>query len=326
MENLTYLLSQADPWIRYRTLLDLAGRQADDPQVLAARAEMLAHPLIRNLLAELQAWPGIVLNSHKSAGQLYHKLAFLADLGLTGQDDALATVLNSIVAHLSDEGLPQLSTNVPVHFGGDGLDHWAWALCDTPLQLYALIRMGWGDQPEIRTGLAYLLDLVRKNGWPCTVSKELGSFRGPGRKDDPCPYATLLMTQLLLQLPEWRESPHCRTGVETLLGLWQDSWTAHPYMFFMGTDFRKLKAPFIWYDILHVADVLSQSAWALSDARFADMLAVINAKVGQDGLFTPESEWKAWNGWEFSQKKHPSAWMTFLVDRINRRFEDKPAQ
>jgi N-acetyl-anhydromuramyl-L-alanine amidase AmpD len=38
-------------------------------------------------------------------------------------------------------------------------------------------------------------------------------------------------------------------------------------MFFMGTDFRKLKAPFIWYDILHATEVLSWYTYARSDSR-----------------------------------------------------------
>jgi hypothetical protein len=108
-------------------------------------------------------------------------------------------------------------------------------------------------------------------------------------------------------------------GINSLLGLWQDSRVLHPYQFYMGTDFRKLKARLIWYDLLHVLDVLSRSAAATQDARFTDMLQVMNEKAGPAGLFTPESEWKAWNAWEFGQKKQPSAWLTFLVYRINRR-------
>ena len=40
------------------------------------------------------------------------------------------------------------------------------------------------------------------------------------------------------------------------MDLWQNSREKHPYQFYMGTDFRKVKAPLVWYDILHVADVL----------------------------------------------------------------------
>lgn len=55
----------------------------DDESVIAVKKQMLGHPLVQGLIKELQEWPGLVLSSHKSAGQLYHKLAFLADLGLT---------------------------------------------------------------------------------------------------------------------------------------------------------------------------------------------------------------------------------------------------
>jgi hypothetical protein len=87
----------------------------------------------------------------------------------------------------------------------------------------------------------------------------------------------------------------------------------------MGTDFRKLKAPFVWYDILHVAEVLSHFSWVHDDARFVEMLVLINSKADEQGLYTPESIWTAWKGWDFGQKKLPSQWLTFLIYRINRR-------
>ncbi len=319
MKNQDDLLQCQDPWVRYRTLQDLLGRPQEDPAVLDARAGMLQHPLVRSLLDELATWPGTVISSHKSAGQLYHKLAFLADIGMNVHDDGLNGILARIIAHLSPEGLPQLPMNIPQHFGGTGQDQWAWALCDTPLQLYILNKMGLSQEKPVQNGIDYLTGLVRDNGWPCVVSKELGSFRGPGRKADPCPYATLLMLKLLLSQEETRQIPAVRQGAASLLDLWQASQEQHPYQFYMGTDFRKLKAPFIWYDLLHVAEILSQSDFARADQRFLAMLDLINSKAGQNGLFTPESEWKAWNAWEFGQKKQPSFWLTFLVRRINFR-------
>ena len=63
----------------------------------------------------------------------------------------------------------------------------------------------------------HLAGLVRGNGWPCAVSKELGNFRGPGRKDDPCPFANLAMLKALIRVDGWRDSPECHTGADTLL-------------------------------------------------------------------------------------------------------------
>jgi hypothetical protein len=319
--NFEFLENHPDPWVRYRTWLDLHGLPENDPRVAESRQEMVCHPLIQGLCGELNAWPGVVLSSHKSAGQLYHKLAFLAEVGLDVHDAAITGVLKKIAAQLSAEGLPQLPVNIPVHFGGDGQEKLAWALCDAPLLLWILLKTGFLEPAEATPALSYLLDLARPNGWPCTVASVL-HFRGPGRKSDPCPYATLLMLKLLLDLPTGFQAAGLArealdAGVNTLLDLWQHSLEQHPYQFYMGTDFRKLKVPFIWYDLMHVLDVLSKSESARQDERFNNMLHVLNSKAGPTGLFTPESEWKAWNGWEFGQKKQPSAWLTFLAWRIN---------
>ena len=319
-QNIDYLLNATEPWVVYRTMLDLMGLKENAPNVIKAKQQLLRHTLMQGLLEELQQWPGTVLASHKSAGQLYHKLAFLADMGLTTADDDIATIIKKVMEQRSEEGLFQLPMNIPVHFGGTGKDTWAWALCDAPLVMYSVVKMNAADT-ETRKGIDFLLSLKRENGWPCAVSKEQGKFRGPRRKDDPCPYVNLIMLQLLTLFPEHKKSLAARTGVECLLNCWETSKERHPYMFYMGTDFRKLKAPFIWYDILHVADVLSQFDFALKYPSFTEMLEIINLKADKDGLFMPESVWKAWEGWDFGQKTKLSSWLTFLVCRINKRVD-----
>ncbi|MGV8026718.1 MAG: hypothetical protein AB2L18_09195 [Anaerolineaceae bacterium] len=61
----------------------------------------------------------------------------------------------------------------------------------------------------------------------------------------------------------------------------------------MGTDFCKLKAPFVWYDLLHVLDVLSQFPWLKDDPRLREMLDVLQSKENAEGQYTPESIWTA---------------------------------
>jgi hypothetical protein len=312
-------LLQGEPWIEYRTRVDLLGQPDSDPQVRAARKAMLADPKIKALVAELSDWPGTVLNSHKSASQSFHKLTFLSDLGLNITDPPVREIVAKVMKHQSDQGPFQLPTNNLVHFGGK--DAWAWALCDAPIILASLILMGMYDDPRVQIAIEYLMSLVRENGWPCAVSPELGKFRGPGRKEDPCPYATLVMLQLLASVPKLRDSKPARTGVETLLSLWKESRDQHPYMFFMGTDFRKLKAPLFWYDILHVLDVLSHFAWARKDECFRQMLETIEIKANGEGRYIPESVWTAWKEWDFSQKKVPSMGLTFYVHRILKRVD-----
>jgi hypothetical protein len=318
--TLNWLL-EGEPWIVYRTRVDLLGQAEIDPQVITARKAMLADSKIQSLLAELSEWPGAVLNSHKSAGHPFHKLSYIADLGLRVSDPPVKMIVNRVMEHQSEQGPFQVLMNIPAHFGGSGKDEWAWALCDTPIILAALLQMGMGADPRVKAASEHLNALVRENGWPCAVSPELGNFRGPGRKDDPCPFATLAMLKVLAQTPELRGSQSAKIGVETLLSLWAESEQRHPYMFFMGTDFRKLKAPLFWYDILHALDVLRQFEWAWKDQRFQEMINVVASKADADGRFIPESVWTAWKDWDFGQKKTPSRGLTFFVQRILKRVQ-----
>ena len=309
-------LLQGEPWVEYRTRVELLEQPDSDRRVLAARKAMLDDPKISSLLGELADWPGVVLNSHKSASQPFHKLHFIAGLGLNITNRPVRAVVDKIMKHRSEQGpfqLPMKSAD------GMGRDVWAWALCDAPIIVSSLIQMGLGDDPRVLAAIGHLESLVRENGWPCAVSPELGRFRGPGRKDDPCPYATLVMLQILSHLPELQYGKPARSGVEALLSLWDESKTRHPYMFFMGTDFRKLKAPLFWYDILHVLDVLSRFKWIRRDKRFLQMLKTVKTKADPEGRYIPESVWMAWKDWDFGQQKIPSQGLTFYVHRILKR-------
>ncbi len=319
MDELTNWLIEGPPWVEYRARVDLLGQPEDDPQVLQARNAMLIHPQIQGLLHELAEWPGSILKSHKSAGHLLHKLTFIADLGLRAADPGVSQIVQRIFEHLSPEGIFQVLVNINPRYGGTGEDQFVWMLCDTPSVTYALVKLGLGEAHEVRAAVEYLTKLIRDNGWPCAAAPELGKFRGPGRKSDPCPYANLVMLKLLAQFPESRSDAPVQTGAETLLSLWEQRKERRPYLFAMGSGLKKLKAPLVWYDILHVAEVLTQIPWARSDERLLEMAEIIKNKADQDGRYTAESVWMAWKGWSFGQKRTPSRWLTLVAQRILKR-------
>ncbi len=307
------------PWAEYQVRRTLLGQPETDEAVRKARLAMLAHPRVQALLAELSEWPGPPLKRHNDAGHLLHKLAFVADLGVRADDLSMPAIAGRVLERQSSEGPLQVGEEVSAVFGGSGAAEAVWFLCDAPTVLYALVKMGLGRDARVRQAVGYLAGLVRDNGWPCVVCPQLGGWRGPGRKSDPCPYATLLMLKLLGQMPEWSDSPAARSGAETLLHLWDARRAQKPYLFAMGSDFSKLKAPLVWYDMVHVLDVLTQFPWLHGDARLHEMLAIVQAKADAQGRFTPESVWRAWAEWDFGQKKAPSPWLTLLIRRLTRR-------
>ena len=312
MQTTVDWLLEGPPFVEVQTRLHLLGEPLGSAAVQQARRRMLADPGVRSLVRELQAWPVAPLNSHKSAGHPIHKLTFLADLGLQTDDPGIDKLARRVMAHTSPEGPFQVVMSIKPAYGGTGKDTWAWALCDAPLLVYALQRFGYGDEPTVRHALEVLTRLVRDNGWPCAVSAELGRWRGPGRKDDPCPFATLAMLKALAASPR-PDSPAARQGTEAILSQWASRSQAHPYMFYMGTDFCKPKAPLVWYDLLHVFDVLTRFAWTRADPRLLDVARHLDAWFDDLGRITPASVWQAWEGWEFAQKKEPSRWVTLLA-------------
>lgn len=311
-DQINWLLSSS-PWVEYRTQRDLLALPEDQIEVQRSRAAMLSSQKVINLVSEVTNWPGSPLISHKSAGHAIHKLVFLADLGLNIHDPGMQELIDRVMQHQEDDGVFQMLTNIPIHFGGSGTDVWAWALCDAPSVNYALIKFGLSNHPAVQKSVETLTSLVRQNGWPCASSTKYGKFHGPGRKEDPCPYANLIMVKMLAAFSDSRESEACKLGAESLLDCWQRRLTYHPYIFYMGNDFCKLKAPLVWFDILHVVTVLSQLPWLKEDSRLKEMKSIIASKANNDGLFTPESVWMTWKDWGFGQKKTPSAWLTYLA-------------
>lgn len=312
-------LMDGPTWVRYRTLVDLMGVSEEDEKVQLARHAMLNDMQIRALLKDISSWESYPLIRHNDATHPLHKLSFLSELGFNKNDAGISKIIDKIFNHQSAEGPFQIIVNIPTHFGGSGKDEWQWQLCDAPLLLYCLSKMGMGEDEKVQQGIDYLVGLVRENGWPCAAAPQLGKFHGPGRREDPCPYANLLMLKLLSIHQNTNTSHSASIGIETALELWQNSRLIHPYLFHMGKDFQKLKVPFIWYDILHVIEVLSCFPQTRQDGRFVEMLKIIQAKADPSGLFTPESIWTKWNGWEFTQKKEPSRWLTYTIARINDR-------
>ncbi|MDP3130362.1 MAG: hypothetical protein Q8N15_03385, partial [Bacillota bacterium] len=276
-------------------------------------------PLVHSLMADLRGWPGKVKSSHKSSSQVYHKLAFLSDIGLRSDDPGMPEIIAAILALRDDDGVLCIGQRQLETAGKTVASKNIWALCDAPVTMAAVAKMGLSEQPDFVRAATFLVNLGRDNGWPCRLSADAAPWRGPGRKQDPCPFATLAMLKLCAAVSALSQSVEAVAGAHALLDLWQNSRELHPYMFYMGTDFRKLKVPFVWYDILNVADTLSRDPSVRKDPRLQGMMDVIRAKALPDGTYAPESDWKPWADAGFAHKGNSSDWLTFLILRIEAR-------
>ncbi len=308
------LLSISEPWLQYAIRVNLRGERREDLADL--KREVLKDTRIMSYLSDVADFHHAIVRNHKDPDLSIHKLLFLLDMGLTTDIPEIESAVQQIMSHKDKNGVYQSKTNIPPHYGGKGEDVFGWCLCDAPLLLVALLKAGVDYGQHIKQGVEHLSGLYRECGFPCSVSEEHGTFRGPGRKDDCCPYATLIMLKLLAEIPEYQNSGIVKSGTEVILSLWENSLERHPYMFYMGTDFRKLKAPAMWYDIVSVADLLSRFGFVRTDPRFCEMIDLIKGKSNADGMFIPESVYQKFKGWDFGQKKAPSPYLTYLCKKI----------
>ncbi len=318
-EQITWLLDSDEPWTRYRTLVDLLELPQESSEAAAVREEMLNHTQVRGLIEEALSWPGYAIKRHNDAKHPIYKISTLADFGLKAADDGLGKVVEKILSHQSPEGAFESRILIPKAFGGSGQESWSWMLCDSPTLLYSLLAMGLDELSPIQQAVDWLGHLVEENGWRCAASPELGRFKGPGKRSDPCPIANVyaLKALSLIRNPNGDQAAHI--GTEMLLNHWQSRKEKKYFLFGMGTDFSKLKYPFVWYDILHVVDVLSRFPWVHSDPLFIEMVETIEAQGDSQGRYTASSMYRSWKGWSFADKKKPSPWLTFLVLRIQKR-------
>jgi hypothetical protein len=312
-EDPTSWLLKGPPWVHYNTLL--LENNPSSTIVEESKKRLIAHPLIQETIEELASWPGYPLKRHNDAKHVIHKLVLLADVGITCRDPGMAKIADTIYMNQSEEGPFHIDMLIPTHFGGSGKVEKMWMACDFPSIVYALSTMRFSDE-HLQSALAFLPSLISHKGVLC-ISKN-PRFRGPGKKDDPCPMATLLTTKALIK-SSLKSSSYVKKGADMLLWHWSHQKERNLYLFGIGTNFRKLKFPFIWYDILHVLDVLSQIDSLKKDHRIHEMINSVLSKQDNQGRFTPESVWMAFKKWDFGQKRTPSPWITFLIIRILKR-------
>ena len=314
-----WLLQCDEPWTRYRTLIDLLDRSEDDPVVQQARGQMLSHPQVRGLVHTAVTWPGYALTRHNDAKHPLYALSTLADFGLRHDDPGMAAAVEAVLAHQSPEGAFLCVSRIPKAFGGTDEEMWTWIACDAPTLLYTLLAMGLREDPRAQRAAEHLLGLAEENGWRCATAAELGTFKGPGKRADPCPIANVYALKALAQVPTLLDHPAAQSGTEMLLAHWEQRGQTKYFLFGIGTDFQKIKYPFVWYDILHVVEVLSRYPHGRSDPRFQEMLRTLTLQADQEGHYMATSMYRAWKGWSFADKKRPSPWLTFLALRAARR-------
>ncbi|NLI41303.1 MAG: hypothetical protein GX421_09010 [Caldisericales bacterium] len=255
------------------------------------------------------------LKRHNDAGHPLNVLLFLIDNNLI-EKDKLKELNTSII----DNDFT-VNMNIPVSFGGTGKPINTWIMCDLPLTLYISIKLN-GNKvtKKHKSFIDEIANRMEPNGWRCSNKGNIGKFRGPGKKDDECPIATLNVLKLLTVTKDDEYIEQKQKGIQTIENLWNDRKKRKAYLFGMGTDFMKIKYPMIWYDILNAVNVLSYYPDAIKTEAFNEMFEIIRRKI-ETNNYTPESVYQYWKGYDFGQKKSNSEYIERTIKQIEKRIQ-----
>lgn len=308
-DPIPFLESSEVPWVKYN-LLELLGKDN------SKEFESLQNDKrIQSIIDDCIRWPDPPIKRHNDAHHPIHKIELLADFGLDTRDQWIKAICNLIINNRSEDGYFTSKIEIPERWGGKDTWTMEWMQCDSPVLLYALQQFGIENEYTDETA-RMLVWGAENNGWRCRSS--VPKFRGPGKKDDYCPYGNLVSLKAL-SLSKYKNTDAVQNGIDSHILHWENREGKKIYMFGIGTTFKRLKYPNIWFDILHVVDVLSRYPQAREYDEFWEMWEIIKEKQKPDGGFVPESIWKAWNEWSFGQKKEPSPWMTMRIAQIASR-------
>jgi len=325
---LAWVLASAEPsarWIVRSALLDGA------PGAAVEHTLVLADPGTDALADRLGDWTaGADLSGHASPAFAPNLLTLLADMGVAGGDDPR---VERVLDAMADHPLPDGRFASFARVRGSTTATWGALLCDTHAITEVLLRYGRGADQRVARALDVMIDDLTDTphgrAWPCRPDPASG-FRGPGRKGDVCPQVTLEALRAWSWVPVDRRPPEVLGAARVALGVWRGRATAKPYMFGHGYQFKVVKWPTTWYDVMTALDALGRfpQLWSGPEADPADrrslaelMACLVAYNVAADGRVTPQSCYRGFEDYSFGQKKVPSPFATARVRQVLHRLD-----
>jgi len=291
-------------WLRFAVELQLLDHKSDCAPVLQDSS-------IRKIIARLKGSDAGIpaLKSgrvhYTETGKAYWDLFFLADVGLSIADLELEREAEVIFKFQSPDGSFTIPPNVRDNY-----------FCMSAILLSSLARMGYHDDSRILKYIRLAMNSrCNSSGWHC--------YEDATRHIEACPMDNLNILMLLGQYGQYRESPALKGAIDLLLEHWRTHANLHG--FGIGRRFMSLQYPAVKYGILRVLDTLSLFPHALTSPDFQNMLDYVHNKA-VDGRYLAEAVDPAFDGLDFAQDREPSRWITFLVNRIDKRVSEETIQ
>ena len=289
-------------WLKYAVELHLLDEQPDVTPVLKDSA---ITGILNRLRDNSVGIPALKTGKvhYTETGKAYWDLFFLADIGLTIAELGLDREAGEILRFQGRDGAFTIPPNVQDNY-----------FCMSAILISSLARMGYRDDPRLEKYIRAIMNSqCRDGGWHCYYD-DFAAL-----DIESCPMDNMNILMLLGQYKKYRDNSSLKGTIDLLLEHWEVR--THLHGFGIGKRFRSLQYPAVKYGILRVLDVLSLFPYAVNSRSFLSMLDFVQGKsVG--GRYFAESINSSYAEFDFGQKQEPSRWLTFLINRIEKRVDE----
>jgi hypothetical protein len=307
----------ANPGIRYFALRDLLNCPADDPEVVAAQADVMKSgpvPVILGAQADEGYWvkpgPGYL---PKYQSTLW-SLLFLAQLGADGRDERVRRAIEYAFDHA------QTKTGAFACYGTPSTAvHCLWGNA-----VRAMLDLGvWGDERLTRavdwlarsvTGDGfgpYLKSAVQAPGFLCSANYGL-----------PCGWGAVRVLWALNAVPGEGRTSVVEAAVESSLDFllsYDVARAEYPYKERISSSWFKFGYPLGYVtDVLLNLEALTE-AGVVDDPRLNDAVALMLSKQDEQGRWKLEYGYHGKMWIDVEKKGQPSKWVTLRAMRVLNR-------
>lgn len=313
----SWLLS-SNPWTRYNTLVHLMNVSPSSEEAREVKQELLKHPLVTGLIREAEQWLPQAATRNNDPKLSYFQLRMLSDFGLDMYDAALEPIIQKAVSHQSENMFAVRGEPPATQRGGrefvipdPSADVWHVSPCNSPVITNALLRLKYtfGDLTKAVEALQEKWNT--QQGWFCHFFFVESQFK---KLQAGCPMAGIMALDVFSQVPELKESQYAKNAFEPIL--FHRDYGKTLYYFGRSKKFFTMKYPFVWYNALYLADVLTRFEFLKGHDLVRDLIRWIEDSQDETGRFKANSVFLPYKDWDFGNKKEPSPWITYLCCRI----------
>ena len=312
-------LLESNSYTRYRTIIDLMELPKDSDMALQAKSDLINDFKVSDLTKDAALWFPNSATRHNDPKISHYKLRVLTDFGLTKNDKGIGEIINKANDHVED-GLFTFRQELPQKGKGyqkpnPHADKWHALPCDSPLITYSMLRLGNRSKRVLNS-----IDKIKKKwsdskGWFCHFFFVDSMFK---KLKIGCPIAGLMALEVFSQIPELKESDYSLNAYEPIR--FHREYGKTMYYFGRSKKFWTLKYPFVWYNALYLAEVLSRFEFMKDDELLKELVDWIESLQDESGKFKPTSMFMPYKGWDFANKKEPSPWITYLCCNILKKY------